>query len=122
MKRTLFRYDAEIISWTDGDTINLKTSLGFGIYIETRFRLKDIDTPEIHGVKHDSDEYKRGMAVLEAVEKKWPPGTQLIVESHKAGKYGRWLADLYENETSEIRLNDQIQAIMEEVCGGKSGN
>ena len=42
--------------------------MGFYMVGRIRFRLLGIDTPEIHGVKKDSEEYRQGMRAKEFVE------------------------------------------------------
>jgi hypothetical protein len=42
----MYEYEAEIVRWVDGDTVDLRVSLGFGITRADRFRLYGIDTPE----------------------------------------------------------------------------
>ena len=58
-----YRYRAEVGRVVDGDTIDAVIDLGFYIEITERLRLEGLDTPEIHGVAHASEEYKKGIAL-----------------------------------------------------------
>lgn len=70
--------------------------LGFGISFKERFRFSDINTPEIHGVKNNTEEYKSGLKaknrVCELIE-----GKKVIIQTKKdkKGKYGRYIADIF---------------------------
>lgn len=44
----------------DGDTLDVRCDLGFGVHRTVRVRLLDVDTAEIHTVPQTSDEYERG--------------------------------------------------------------
>ena len=86
---TGFVYNAEVIRVIDGDTFDLKIDLGFKIIHESRFRLQNIDTPEIRG-----KERPKGLKVKEYV-KKLIEGKTIIVETFKKGKYGRYVSEIY---------------------------
>ena len=43
----MYNYKAKVVRVVDGDTVDLKVDLGFHISANERFRIKDIDTPEI---------------------------------------------------------------------------
>lgn len=83
----VYIYAATVKKWVDGDTVDLRVDLGFRTWIETRFRLYGIDTPE------------RGQplakeASAEAAELA-PAGAEVVIETYKdPDKYGRWLADI----------------------------
>ncbi len=98
MEMTLFHYKAEIVNVVDGDTVDAVIDLGLGVKIERRLRLAGIDTPEMFGVKKDSEEYKRGLkaknfviSALGSVENRcW-----VKTIKDKTGKYGRYIAEIY---------------------------
>ena len=54
----MYEYRAQLIKVIDGDTIDAKIDLGFGISIEKRVRLVGIDAPEVRTL--DIDEKSRG--------------------------------------------------------------
>jgi micrococcal nuclease len=97
----MWEYQAKVLRVVDGDTLDLMIDLGFRVFAKHRVRLHGIDTPETYGVKKESEEYKAGMAAKEFVES-WlrNEGGEVLIRSHdggtpRAGKYGRWLVDVY---------------------------
>ena len=70
----------------DGDTLLLNFDAGFFINIKEKVRLIGIDAPEI--------ETEKGQQALAFVEKELN-GANLIVETRKKEKYGRYLAYVY---------------------------
>ena len=103
-----YRYRGTLRRVVDGDTIDLQVDLGFHVLMRLRFRLKDIDTPEIYGRKKDSTEYEMGIKAKEFVEKRFAKNDgECIIESTKTGVYGRWLGDIFFPD-SEESLNDEL--------------
>lgn len=89
----MYAYSARVIRWVDGDTVDLRVDLGFHIFIETRFRLYGIDTPERGQKNHD-----QATALCNSLA---PIGADVFIRSHKdADKYGRWLADINTHPTA----------------------
>ena len=115
----LWQYRAYVERVVDGDTLDLRIDLGFGITLtgdEARVRLHDIDTAEIYGSSRDSEEYQAGQVhkrfveawVADAEDEPWP----FLVETRKddeRGKYGRWLATIHRRGDGAI-LNDDLLA------------
>ena len=109
----------------DGDTLDVTIDLGFGILLtndEARVRLRRVDTHEIFGVSHDSEEYKTGIAqkqfvqdwVRNAGNEKWP----FLIETHKddeRGKYGRWLAVIKRRKDGAVLNDDLVTAFGDEI-------
>jgi micrococcal nuclease len=100
----MYEYKARVKRVVDGDTLDLEVDLGFTVKVDIRVRLYGIDTPEIHGVKKESKEYKRGKVALEAVkdflEFTEEHGAPVLISSHDGdsigqGKYGRWLVEVW---------------------------
>lgn len=95
-------YQAEIVRVIDGDTVDAVVDLGFDIKYNVRLRLRGIDTMEIRD--HDPEKRAHGLKarqrMIELVE-----GKIVVIESHKTDKYGRYLADIYLNETN---INQQL--------------
>ena len=118
----MYEYNATVTKLVDGDTIYFKVDLGFTVSVNVHIRLYGVDTPEIHGVKKESEEFARGMVAKEfvaewlskpsgkvvgaAVRLKSYDGKNLIT---KTGKYGRWLAKIY-RPNDEVSLNDALVA------------
>jgi micrococcal nuclease len=107
MQEPSYRYKATVVRVVDGDTMDLDVDLGFRVHARIRVRLAGIDTPEIHGVKHDSEEYQEGMKAKAFVES-WVSsyGPDLIVVTSKGtGKYGRWIANVFDPNETNHSLN-----------------
>jgi micrococcal nuclease len=84
----VYEYSATVIRWVDGDTVDLRTDLGFRMWSETRFRLYGIDTPE-RGQANWAE--ATAFAVGHA-----PIGSTVRIQTYKdPDKYGRWLVDIY---------------------------
>lgn len=96
-KITPYQYWGEVVRVVDGDTIDFNIALGFELEFFTRVRLFGVDTPEIHGVKKTSKEYREGKKAAEYVESILPPGkwVELKVFSGLREKYGRWLCEIF---------------------------
>jgi endonuclease YncB( thermonuclease family) len=84
----------------DGDTLKVIIDVGFpgpsgaqagtgGIVVYDKLRLRGINCPELG--TPDGDKAKR------YVEKLLPPGSRIILKSHKSGvdKYGRFVVDTF---------------------------
>lgn len=105
----LWQYRADVERVVDGDTLDLRIDLGFGVILtgdEARVRLRGVDTAEIFGSRKGGEEYAAGQRhkafveewVATAGTREWP----VFIETWKddeRGKYGRWLAVI-------IRRND----------------
>jgi micrococcal nuclease len=83
----------------DGDTIEVLVDLGFRRFSRERIRLAFIDAPEVHGATRAdgdaaTDFAKQWLATAEAAG-------PLILLSHKADSFGRWLGSLYHSTTGE---------------------
>jgi endonuclease YncB( thermonuclease family) len=97
----LYRYKViEVIRVVDGDTLDLRLSLGFGLTAAFRFRLAGVDAAEIFGAKAEP----RGREAVRFVTD-WlaERADQLTVRTYKGnrstvgigdGAFGRWLADM----------------------------
>jgi micrococcal nuclease len=84
--RTTYTYFAKLVRVIDGDTILLNFDAGFFISFQSKVRLIGINAPEI-----DSEKGKEAVAFVE----KELTGANLIVETRKKEKYGRYLAFIY---------------------------
>lgn len=97
----LYYYKAKLLKIVDGDTIDVELSLGLDVYRQERLRVAHINTPETYGVKKDSEEYKQGLAAKQRLTELLGEG-ELYVRTikDKKGKYGRYLAELFVNDTN----------------------
>ena len=94
----------------DGDTVDVDISLGFGITLSQRVRLKGIDAAETK--TKDLKEKADGLMAKEWLEKELSKPGEWIIETTKDDKYGRILGTLYlvgEPVTvNERMVNDEI--------------
>lgn len=97
------RYNATVTRVVDGDTIDALVDLGFGIYHKQRFRMLGYDAPETHRPKTLA-ERMAGQAATAAL-KTLIDHMNVIVETEKTGKYGRYLATVWMEDTPEISVN-----------------
>jgi micrococcal nuclease len=79
-------FNAKVIRWVDGDTVDLDVDLGFRFRANMRFRLLGVDTPERGQVNYTkASDLSKSLAPVDK--------TVLIqtVKDEKADKYGRYL-------------------------------
>jgi micrococcal nuclease len=86
----MFQYQATVVRIVDGDTAYLDINLGFFIRMTIDVRLNGINTPEIRGPSRAA-----GLTSKTYVEQAIPVGSTVVVETYKAEKYGRYLADIH---------------------------
>ena len=100
----MYIYKAKVTNIVDGDTVDVEIDLGFGIKMNERIRLYDIDTPEIR--TRDLNEKARGIAAKDFLTKTLKSyNNNIIIKTHfnKRGKFGRILGELYSPDmTSNI--------------------
>lgn len=101
-------YQAKVIRWIDGDTVELSADLGFRIYKVDRFRLLDVDTPE-----RGQDGFTESVQLVNSLA---PENSIVIIKSYKMEKYGRWLAEVY---TLEQWAQDENQESINDVLKKK---
>lgn len=96
MEDLLYVYKARVDRVVDGDTIDVTFDLGMHVLKRERVRLAGIDTPEIYGVKKESQEYIAGKEASHALED-MIVGKDVIIqtEKDKRGKYGRYVVWIY---------------------------
>lgn len=105
----MYEYRAEVVRWVDGDTVDLLVDLGFTILVATRFRLLGVNTPETNRIVSR----EAGKAATRFAEDLAPVGSVVLVRSHKTGKYGRWLADIFPMEGGADPLKSINDALLE---------
>lgn len=100
----MYEYKATILKVVDGDTVDLRISLGFHSYLDIRARLARINTAELNS----TDQVQRELAVKardRVVElTKTPDCTIQSFKPYKTDKYGRWLVELY--NVNGVNIND----------------
>lgn len=92
-----YRWSCELIRVVDGDTLEAWIHLDFGVKLEAKLRLEGIDTPEIHTVKTNTEEYKLGLKAKEFVEERFKncgPRFWIETDGKRPGKYGRFVVNV----------------------------
>lgn len=89
--KTPYTFFAKMIKIVDGDTIVLDADLGFYVKAEVRVRLAGVNVPSITTAK--------GKQAAEFLESRLSYKNNLVVESRKKDKYGRYLAYIYYHRT-----------------------
>lgn len=86
----MFKYKAKPIRCVDGDTIDFIVDLGFHVLIKIRARLIGVNTPE-----RGHQDYKLATQKLQSLlNDVMDDDGNIIIETHKTGKYGRWLVNI----------------------------
>ena len=95
----MFEYRAIVTKVYDGDTITVNIDLGFGVWVKCqKLRLLGIDTPEVLGVEREAGLKSRDVLRERIMDKEIRVKTQ----KDKKGKYGRWLATIYDADVESI--------------------
>lgn len=100
----MYEYRAYVKKVYDGDTITVDIDLGFGVLLKNqKIRLYGINTPEVRGESKELGKKVRDLVRQRILE------TWVIIKTKKdkKGKYGRYLAIVYEPEIEES-LNDWL--------------
>jgi len=102
----MYEYRAIIREAYDGDTVRADVDLGFGMWMHRQsLRLAGIDAPELRGETLEAG--RRSRDFLRALVL----GREVRLKSRKTGKYGRWLADLYDDEAPEGPLHVNAEMV-----------
>jgi micrococcal nuclease len=107
----MYKYTAKLNKIIDGDTLDIKVDLGFKIFVDLRVRLYGINTPEVYGIKKDSQEYQEGVKARDFVTQWFATlGTEAFAVKtfkDKQEKYGRWLVEVTSLDGMKI-LNEDL--------------
>lgn len=106
--RPNYIYNATVVRIVDADTIDVAIDLGLSIFAKQRLRLARVDAWETRGTEREW-----GLAAKARVEELIPPGTIVVVQTSKTGKYGRYIAEVLvpqENIDKAPKLQPQSQA------------
>lgn len=104
----MFKYTALITRVVDGDTFDAEIDLGFSITHRIRIRLAEVDTPETYRPK-TLMEKAHGLEATSFVAG-LIEGKVVVIETEKKGKYGRYLAVIYV-EDSDGTVNSLAQLL-----------
>jgi micrococcal nuclease len=117
-----YERNARVMKIVDGDTLELMVDLAFEHWYQGKFRLVGINTPEVYGVKKESEEYQLGKAASayalqwmldnggrEVIESPLGPieFIRIVIRSFDSGKgkYGRWICEVFKADGSGESLN-----------------
>lgn len=103
-RKDMYEYKVKLKRVVDADTFDFQVDLGFKILINFRFRLRDIDCPEIYRPKNDA-ELKHGKEAVEFVKKELSSTSNIVIKSYKLGIYGRYDADVFYDDKN---LKDEL--------------
>lgn len=117
----MYQYKAKVTRVIDGDTLQLRVDLGFHLTFEGRFRLLNIDTPELRPRRGTFDNLKRyetdeqKQTIIDAAKKSRTFVIDAVLErdvtvkTEKADGFGRYLAEIwYTVDGKEICLNQEL--------------
>ncbi|SNR44164.1 nuclease homologue [Haloechinothrix alba] len=106
----MYRYALlDVLEVVDGDTVDCRISLGFGLTAALRFRLSGVDCPEVYGP--DASEAGQEAARFTQEWLDTHSGIELI--SHKGardtigigdGAFGRWLATIIADDGTSLNV------------------
>lgn len=101
LSKEMYKYQATVRRWIDGDTVDVDIDLGFGlIYSNQRLRLYGIDAWESR--TRDLDEKEKGLAATAFVNEVAPVGSKITIVTYKEGKYGRILAEIFLDDYTNL--------------------
>jgi micrococcal nuclease len=91
---SLYEYRAILVRWIDADTAVVNIDLGFRNWMhDEHLRLIGINAPDKQPAKREATAFVRELV---------SDGAEIIVrtEKDKGDKYGRWLAEVWEDDTA----------------------
>lgn len=86
-------YEGRVIRVIDGDTIDARIELGFGISINRRIRFYGVNAPETRTL--NLDEKARGLRVKDRLSSVLSDGDVIKLKVKGTGKFGRVLGIVY---------------------------
>jgi len=101
----MYEYNAKVTKIVDGDSVWLEVDVGFRMTYRDNFRLIRIDTPELRA--SDPETKVRAYEAKDRLAELIPVGTEVRIKTDKAGKYGRWLVEVWSDDgVSSTNVND----------------
>jgi len=93
-----------IVRVIDGDTIDFELDLGFDILVKRRIRVEGIDTPEARGGTEDDKKF--ASLATEWMKQRLERSPQVFISPSpdKNDPYGRTIARVFDNESSDIGI------------------
>lgn len=101
----MYEYRAKITDVYDADTVTAEIDLGFKSCLKkVKLRLYGINAPEVRGPERpeglDARDWLRERILNQEVF--------IRTYKDKAGKYGRWLADIYPRNDHSVSYNEML--------------
>lgn len=93
-----FKYKARVVSVYDGDSVTVDIDLGMYVSVRATLRLRGIDAPEMGTPEGLAARDWLRLLLLNSTE-------QLVVQTSRGDKYGRWLGELY---LGDVFVNDAL--------------
>lgn len=87
----------------DGDTLDVVFKLPFDIRANKRIRLARVDAPEMR--TKNQEQKAKALACRNYVQVRLDKAKEIKIVTHKAGKFGRYLADIFVDGTN---LNSEL--------------
>lgn len=99
-----YSYKAIVTGVYDGDSVTMDIDLGLGVWKKSqKIRLSGINTKEIRGSEREEGLIAKARVVDLLLNK------EVVVETQKTGKYGRWLAVIWvKEENSWLNVNELL--------------
>lgn len=91
-------YNCKVERVIDGDTFYAEVDLGLHASLKCMFRLNNVDTPETHRPKSENERHHGKLATKFTTEWFTASDNNVIVKTHKTGKFGRYLADVFNSD------------------------
>ena len=116
LSKEMYKYEATIRRWVDGDTVDVDIDLGFGIIFHNqRVRLYGIDAYESR--TRDLEEKSKGLAAKEFVNEMAPVRSKVTLITYKEGKYGRILGEIFIDGDTNLNkvLTEKGHAVRYEI-------
>lgn len=102
--RPFYVYRAAVERVIDGDTLKVLIDVGFGATVRESLRLRGVNTPEVGTPE--------GEAAKKYVVRLLPPGTPIVIKSHRSDLHGRFVADVFLTTTPPggevVYLNQEL--------------
>jgi micrococcal nuclease len=100
-----YSYKAIVVSVYDGDSVTMDIDLGLGVWKKgQKIRLLGIDAPEMRLEEREAGLISKARVVDLVLNK------EVVVQTKKTGKYGRWLGTIWflDGENGWRNLNNLL--------------
>ncbi len=105
----MYTFKATVVRVIDGDSLWLRVDVGFRMTYTDNFRLARINTPEIR--TKDAAIKEKAYEAKARLEELAPQGAEVLIQTDKSGKYGRWIAELtvsHPTTGTQINVNNLL--------------